>query len=126
MTQRAALLVLTALSAFTASVSEARAPISIGIAEREYRISTYRKTVKPGPVKFNVTNFGEDAHNLVVEAPDGTRVGRVWSVVTGAHVDTWDFSTAQVQWQPGVLGVQRNQPQFIFVELRVCTNAFCD
>jgi hypothetical protein len=69
---------------------------------------------------------GDDIH-AVIEAPDGTRVGRVWSVVTGGHVDTWDFSTAQVQMpQPGVLGVQRNQPQFIFIELRACTNAFCD
>jgi hypothetical protein len=67
---------------------------------------------------------GDDVH-AVIEAPDGTRVGRVWSVVTGAHVNTWDFSTAQVQWQPGVLAVQRNQPEQIFIELQVCTNAFC-
>src|SRR5205085_10192444 len=48
---------------------------------------------------------GDDVH-AVIEAPDGTRVGRVWSVVTGGHVDTWDFSTAQAQWQPGQLNVQ--------------------
>jgi hypothetical protein len=66
----------------------------------------------------------DDVH-AVIEAPDGTRVGRVWSVVTGGHVGTWDFSAAQVQWQPGVLGVQRNQPEFIFIELQACTNAFC-
>jgi len=36
---------------------------------------------------------GDEVH-AVIEAPDGTRVGRVWSVVSGAHVGTWDFSTA--------------------------------
>ncbi|HZR97490.1 MAG TPA: hypothetical protein VFE37_02215 [Chloroflexota bacterium] len=67
---------------------------------------------------------GDDVH-AVIEAPDGTRVGRVWSVVTGAHVGTWDFNTAQVQWQPGVLAVERAQPERFFIELQVCTNAFC-
>jgi hypothetical protein len=68
---------------------------------------------------------GDQVH-AVIEAPDGTRVGRVWSVVTGAHVDTWDFRTAEAQWQPGRLSVQRNVPEFIFIELRACTNAFCE
>ena len=52
-----------------ATPAVARAPVAIGIAQHEYRISTYRKVVKPGPVKFNITNYGEDAHNLVVAGP---------------------------------------------------------
>jgi len=52
----------------------ARAPVAIGVAQHEYRISTYRKVVKPGPVKFNVTNYGEDTHNLVVSGPRSFRV----------------------------------------------------
>jgi plastocyanin len=66
-----------ATSAVAAPPPAARDPrpaTPIGIAEREYRISTYRKTVKPGPVKFNVTNFGEDTHNLVVTGPRRFRV----------------------------------------------------
>ena len=82
--------------------------------------------VSGGPAGLYRGRAGDDVH-AVIEAQDGTRVGRVWSVVTGDHVGTWDFNSAQVQaQQPGVLGIQRNQPQFFFIELRVCTNAFCD
>jgi hypothetical protein len=67
---------------------------------------------------------GDDVH-AVIEAPDGTRVGRVWSVVNGAHVGTWDFATAVATPIGGGLRVQRNQPEFIQLELTACTNAFC-
>jgi plastocyanin len=39
---------------------------SVGVSEREFRISVYRSTVAPGTVRFNVRNFGEDAHDLTV------------------------------------------------------------
>jgi plastocyanin len=39
---------------------------SVGVSEREFRISVYRPTVAPGVVRFNVRNFGEDAHDLTV------------------------------------------------------------
>jgi hypothetical protein len=67
---------------------------------------------------------GDEIH-AVIEAPDGKRVGRVWSVVTGGHVGTWDFSRATAAPVPGGLRVQRNEPQFIELQLQVCTNAFC-
>jgi hypothetical protein len=67
---------------------------------------------------------GDDVH-AVIEAPDGTRVGRIWSVVNGAHVGTWDFATASATPIAGGLRVQRNQPEFIQLELTACTNAFC-
>jgi hypothetical protein len=67
---------------------------------------------------------GDEVH-AVIEAPDGTRVGRVWSVVNGAHVGTWDFATASATPIAGGLRVQRNQPEFIQLELTACTNAFC-
>jgi plastocyanin len=57
-----------------AAPAVARAPVAVGVAQREYWMSTYRKTVKPGRVKFNVTNFGEDTHNLVVRGPRGFKV----------------------------------------------------
>jgi plastocyanin len=46
---------------------------AVGVAEREWHISSYRAAVKPGTVRFNVTNFGEDAHNLQVVGPNGYR-----------------------------------------------------
>jgi plastocyanin len=55
-----------------AAPAEAAAPTTaVGVSEREYRIQPYRTTVKPGKVKFNVHNFGEDTHNLVVRGPKG-------------------------------------------------------
>jgi plastocyanin len=39
---------------------------SVGVSEREFRISVYRRTVAPGTIRFNVRNFGEDAHDLTV------------------------------------------------------------
>jgi hypothetical protein len=66
-----------------------------------------------------------DTIHAVIQAADGTRVGRAWTVVTGAHQSTWNFNEATVVWQPGMLSAQRNQPEFIFVELPVCLNAFC-
>jgi hypothetical protein len=63
-----------------------------------------------------------EAH-AAIEADDGTRVGRVWSIVTGGHVGTWNFGTATVDHQPGVLRAQP-QGQFVFIELRSCTSPF--
>jgi plastocyanin len=45
---------------------------AVGVGEREFTITPYRTRVPPGLVRFNVTNFGEDGHNLtVVRASDG-------------------------------------------------------
>jgi hypothetical protein len=51
-------------------------PTSLGIAEREFHITAYRRSVPAGAVKLNIRNFGEDVHNLVVRGPKGfTAVG---------------------------------------------------
>ena len=71
MIRRALLTGVLVVAATGTAVCEARAPVAIGVAEREFRISAYRKVVKPGPVKFNVTNYGEDTHDLVVRGPRG-------------------------------------------------------
>jgi plastocyanin len=52
--------------------SHAAANTAVGVSEREYRINVYRRTVPPGTVRFNVTNFGEDAHDLAVVTRRGT------------------------------------------------------
>ena len=53
---------------------EARSAVTaVGVAQREFRIAVYRRTVRPGTVRFNVRNYGEDAHNLVVRGPRGFR-----------------------------------------------------
>jgi plastocyanin len=65
----AALLVVLACSGAAAAV--ARAPVAVGVSEREYRIESYRSSVARGPVRFNISNYGEDTHNLVVRGPHG-------------------------------------------------------
>jgi plastocyanin len=67
-------LALFALLCVTAPVADARTT-AVGVATREFSISLYRAKVKPGTVKLNITNFGEDRHNLVVK-----RAGKVYGV----------------------------------------------
>jgi plastocyanin len=71
-----ALLALALLAA--AAPVRADAPkggTAVGVGEREFTISPYRTKVPKGLVRFNVTNFGEDGHNLtVVRASDGATI----------------------------------------------------
>jgi uncharacterized cupredoxin-like copper-binding protein len=46
---------------------------SVGVGAHEYRFGVYRTAVPAGAVRFNVHDFGEDAHNLVVLGPGGYR-----------------------------------------------------
>jgi plastocyanin len=69
-----------------APASAAQAPTAIGIAQREFRITAYRKTVRPGPVRLNVQNYGEDTHNLVVTGPRGY-------LLEGPDIDSGDRAT---------------------------------
>jgi hypothetical protein len=50
-------------------------PTPVGVGEREWRIALYRSKVPTGRVKFNVRNFGEDAHDLAVRTADGRVLG---------------------------------------------------
>src|SRR4051812_13799059 len=74
---------ITAAGFVAAAIAAAGGPVeaapvaratSVGVAQREFRISVYRTTVPTGTVRFNVTNFGEDAHDLAVVAPGGSTV----------------------------------------------------
>jgi plastocyanin len=90
-TQRLVLLaLLAAMLAVPATAIALRpqtAPTSVGIAQREFHITPYRRSVPPGAVKLNIRNFGEDVHNLVVRGPGGfTAVGP--DVDPGANA-TW-------------------------------------
>jgi plastocyanin len=63
-----------ALAACAAPAWGARAPVAIGVSEREFHVTAYRKTVTPGRVRLNVQNYGQDTHNLVVRGPRGYRL----------------------------------------------------
>ena len=56
---------------------------AVGVSEREFRISPYRRSVQRGTVKFNVRNFGEDVHDLVVLSPKGRQLGTTGEIAAG-------------------------------------------
>ena len=58
-------------------------PTSVGVGEREWRISLYRSKVPTGRVKFNVRNFGEDGHDLAVRTKDGRVLGTLAELKPG-------------------------------------------
>jgi plastocyanin len=62
------------LAASASAKPHGPANTAVGVSEREYRIGVYRRTVTPGTVRFNVTNFGEDAHDFTVTTRRGTVV----------------------------------------------------
>jgi plastocyanin len=93
--QRALLLVvLVTMLAVPATAAALRpaasATTSVGVAQREFHITPYRKSVPAGPVKLNIRNFGEDVHNLVVRGPKGfTAIG---PDVEAGRTATWTIS----------------------------------
>jgi plastocyanin len=60
-----------------------QAAVPVGVGAREYRFGVYRSAVPAGPVRFNVHDFGEDAHNLQVVGPRGYRSAVSPDVVPG-------------------------------------------
>ena len=60
-----------------------QAAVPVGVGAREYRFGVYRPSVPAGAVRFNVHDFGEDAHNLMVLGPKGYRSSVSPDVVPG-------------------------------------------
>jgi plastocyanin len=46
---------------------------AVGMSAREFSFGVYRTRVPAGRVRFNLHNFGEDAHDLQVRGPHGYR-----------------------------------------------------
>lgn len=75
---RLATVLLAAVLGAGAAAPAPAAPVrttAVGVGAREFSLSLYRPTVRPGTVAFNLTNFGEDRHNLVVTGPGGKVAG---------------------------------------------------
>ena len=62
---------MMALATLMAAALHAAVPVGVGA--REYRFAVYRPTVPAGAVRFNIHDFGEDAHDLQVSGPRGYR-----------------------------------------------------
>jgi plastocyanin len=64
---RALTLLLACAAALLVAVSASRAATSsVGVTEREFRISLGRLKVPHGAITFNVTNIGQDDHDVVI------------------------------------------------------------
>ena len=77
------------IAALATAALAAAMPVGIGVATpvgigaHEYRFGVYRSTVPAGAVRFNIHDFGEDAHNLLVSGPRGYRSAVSPDVVPG-------------------------------------------
>lgn len=58
---------------------------AVGVSQREFRLTPYRGRVPAGEVRFYVTNFGEDVHDLVVRDAGGRVVRRSPEIRAGAR-----------------------------------------
>jgi plastocyanin len=85
-----------AAALLAAAAQARRAPAtSVGVGAREYRLAAYRTSVPRGPVRFNLANYGEDAHDLVVRTRAGRELGRTGDVRAGRR------ATLQLRLAPG-------------------------
>ena len=80
---RRALALLATAIVLAAPAAAAARPTAVGVGEREWRIALYRPWVPTGLVKFNVKNFGEDGHDLVVRNRRGLVRGRLPEIKPG-------------------------------------------
>ena len=60
-------------------------PVAVGIGLSEYRVAVYRPKVRHGRISFNVSNLGEDTHDLVVRTAGGTVVKRLKPLTPGTQ-----------------------------------------
>ena len=84
----AAMLLVPAGTAF--AVRPETQPTAVGVAQREFHITPYRRSVPVGAVKLNIRNYGEDVHNLVIRGP-----GRV--TLVGPDVEAGSGATFVVK-----------------------------
>jgi plastocyanin len=90
-----ALLLAALLSVAPADARRRPTTTSVGVSAREYRLAAYRASVPRGVVRFNLANYGEDGHDLVVEARDGRDLARTGEVRAGKR------TTLQLRLAPG-------------------------
>jgi plastocyanin len=81
---------LLAVPATSSALRPETQPTAVGIAQREFHITAYRRSVPVGAVKLNVRNYGEDVHNVVVRGPGGF-------TATGPDVDSGATATWTVK-----------------------------
>ncbi len=85
----AALTVADGFASATAHPAHPTAPAratAVGIGEREFRLAVYRASAPAGVVRFNVTNYGEDKHDLVIRDRHGRKLATSGVVLSGGRI----------------------------------------
>jgi Cupredoxin-like domain len=77
-------LLALAVAAPAAVLGSSRGPTSVGVSEREWRVSLYRTRVPTGVLRLNVHNYGEDGHDLAIRKRGGRVLATVSEVSPGA------------------------------------------
>ncbi len=89
--RRAFLLPLLGLVAASPALAGATAgasrTTSVGVSEREWRVSLYRTRVPTGVVRLNAHNYGEDTHDLAIRNASGRVLGTL-PKLRPDHTDT--------------------------------------
>jgi len=80
-----AALLAALLPAATAGARRGARTTAVGVGAREYRYAVYRASVPRGVVVFDMTNYGQDGHDLVIETRGGRVLGRTGKVRSGAR-----------------------------------------
>lgn len=75
---------VVALLATPAAASPLR-DTAVGVGEREFTLTPYRRSAPRGIVRFNVTNYGEDTHDLTVLDRKGRTVAHSPEIRAGAR-----------------------------------------
>ena len=88
---------LLALPAGAAWARAHSASTAVGVGEREFRLYPYRTRAPHGTVRFNITNLGQDAHNLQVRGPHSYRSATTPDIRSGQ-----DFTLTAHLRRPGV------------------------
>ena len=91
----AAAVLTGAVGALTAEARRPPVATAVGVGAREFRLAAYRTSVPRGVVRFNLANYGEDGHDLVVRTREGRELGRTGEVRSGKR------TTLQVRLAPG-------------------------
>lgn len=99
-------------------VQSARAPTAIGIGEREFAIAVYRPRVRPGALKFNIRNLGEDVHDLVIRGK-GKRIAGLTTAVKPGQTATLRLTLRRIGRYQLVCTVADHEARGMRATLRV-------
>lgn len=81
----AALAAALLLAAGPAAARHRTPATAVGVGAREFHLAAYRASAPAGIVRFNLTNYGQDAHDLVVRTRGGRTLGRTGRVASGGR-----------------------------------------